>query len=139
MSEEWRPVVGFPDYMVSSEGRVYSHISQKFLQPGIASNGYPTVALGRRNTRTTHSLVTEAFIGPCPAGMEVRHRDGVRANPRYSNLCYGTRGDNVADAVEHGTRTGQTVNPEKALATKDQKYPGWRERVFRPGKFSCAI
>lgn len=139
MSEEWRPVVGFPDYMISSEGRVYSHISQKFLRPGIASSGYPTVALGRGNTRTIHSLVTEAFIGPRPVGMEVRHRDGVRANPHYSNLCYGTRGDNVADAVEHGTRTGQTVNPEKALATKDQKYPGWRERVFRPGKFSCAI
>ncbi|WP_372732947.1 NUMOD4 motif-containing HNH endonuclease [Novosphingobium sp.] len=130
MSERWKTVLGFPDYMVSSEGRVYSHISQKFLRPGIASNGYPTVALGRGNTRTLHSLVAETFIGPCPAGMEVRHRDGIRTNPKLSNLRYGSRSDNIKDAYEHGTRNGQTANPKKAVATKDQRYPGWRSAAF---------
>jgi len=133
--EEWRSIVGHPGYMISNEGRVYSHLSQKFLQPGIASNGYPTVALGRGKTRTLHSLVAEAFIGPCPTGMEVRHRDGVRTNPQRSNLRYGTRSDNIADAYAHGTRNGQTANHKKAVATKDQKYPGWRQRAFGRGLF----
>lgn len=137
--EKWRPVVGFSGYMVSDEGRVYSHWSQSYLRPGIASNGYPTVVLGRGNSRTVHSLVAEAFLGPCPAGMEVRHRDGVRTNPRRSNLRYGTRGDNVRDAIEHGTRDAGTPNHAKAIATKDQRYPGWRQQICKPGGFSCGM
>jgi hypothetical protein len=73
------------------------------LRPGIASSGYPTVALGRGRTRTVHSLVAEAFIGPRPHGMEVRHINGVRTDPRRVNLCYGTRSENILDAVAHGT------------------------------------
>lgn len=150
MTEEWRIVPSAPDYEVSNKGCVRSRagrqvwggprtgfytLGEKMLRPGIASNGYPTVALGRRNTRTLHSLVAEAFIGPCPVGMEVRHRDGIRTNPEFSNLHYGTRKDNIADAWEHGTRSGKTSNSAKAVATKDQRYPGWRTRVFGRGQF----
>lgn len=135
MSERWKPVVGFPGYMISSEGRVYSHVSQRFLRPGIASNGYPTVALGRGNTRTVHSLVADAFIGPCPKGQEVRHRKNDRTNPRLENLRYGTRKENIEDAFAHGSRNNQTANPAKGVATKDRLYPGWRLRVFGRGIF----
>jgi hypothetical protein len=119
--EQWRPVVGFEGrYEVSDAGRVRSlprlirqkarsgteytlRKSGRLLRSGVASNGYPTVALGRGNTRTLHSLVTEAFIGPRPSGQEVRHLDGDRKNPRLSNLTYGTRTENILDAVAHGT------------------------------------
>lgn len=118
MTEEWRILPSNSTYEVSNLGRVRSRDHQvwggcrmgfytkpgKILQPGIASNGYPTVALGRGNTRTVHSLVAETFIGPCPAGMEVRHRDGIRTNPKLDNLCYGTRLENIEDAFRHGRR-----------------------------------
>jgi hypothetical protein len=118
--EEWRPVPGFPNYEVSSEGRVRSldHVvwggpragfytkKGRMLRPGAASHNYPTVVLGRGNTRTVHSLVAEAFIGPYPPGQEVRHKDGDRSNPRLENLEYGTRADNVRDAIRHGTHVG---------------------------------
>lgn len=122
MSEEWRPVVGFSDYMISSEGRVYSHLSQKFLRPGISSNGYPTVVLYHpgRKTRTLHSLVAEAFIGPCPKGMEVCHRDGIRTHANRSNLRYGTRQENRADAYIHGTRNKQQ-DLEIGQRSRDEK------------------
>lgn len=140
MFEEWRPISDFPDYMVSSLGRVYSHLSQRFLRPGISSNGYPTVALGRGNSRTLHSLVAETFIGPCPKGQEIRHRDGIRTNSNLSNLCYGTRADNFMDAVAHGSRSGKTPNHRKAIKTKDLKYPGWRKEIFKLGGFkSCGM
>lgn len=73
------------------------------MKPGIASNGYPTVSLGRGNTRTVHSLVAAAFLGPCPTGQEIRHRDGNRQNPCSDNLHYGTRTQNIMDAVAAGT------------------------------------
>jgi hypothetical protein len=104
-TEEWKTVAGWDGvYLISSEGRVISLRKSvpKFLKPGISSNGYPTVCLGRGNTRTIHSLVAGAFIGPCPSGQEVRHRDGCRTNPSKDNLSYGTRSDNIYDAVAHG-------------------------------------
>lgn len=146
MSERWLPVVGFPNYMVSDLGRVRSLDHEvwggpragfytkpgRLLKPGIASNGYPTVALGRGNTRTVHSLVAGAFIEPCPEGMEVRHKDGNRKNPRLANLEYGTRSENTKDAFRHGTRC-QADYVEKSLSTKDRRYPGWRAFAFMPG------
>ena len=104
MTELWKPAVGHSGYEVSSLGRVRSlHRGGRILRPGTASNGYPTVALGRGKTRTLHSLVAEAFIGARPTGQVVRHKDGDRKNPRASNLIYGTRAENIKDAVAHGT------------------------------------
>jgi hypothetical protein len=104
MNETWKSVVGHAGYEVSDLGRVKSSLrGGRILRPGIASNGYPTVALGRGKTRTIHSLVAEAFIGPRPDGQEVRHKDGNRRNPAALNLSYGTRTQNIYDAVAHGT------------------------------------
>jgi len=119
-SEIWKSIVGYPGYEVNSFGQVrsltrswqqrsrhgtyYQYRKQgRILRPGRASNGYPTVALGRKNTRTLHSLVATAFLGPCRVGFETRHKDGNRMNSQVSNLCYGTRRDNILDAVAHGT------------------------------------
>lgn len=102
--ETWKPVVGHEGrYEVSSWGRVRNVARGRMLKPGLASNGYFTVAIGKGNSRTTHSLVAEAFIGPRPVGMEVLHLDGIRANSHADNLRYGTRTDNILDAVKHGT------------------------------------
>lgn len=105
MGEHWKSVPGFEGrYEVSSEGRVRSLLrGGRVLRAGIASHGYPMVVLGRGNPRTIHSLVAEAFLGPRPAGQEVRHKDGNRKNASAGNLCYGTRSENIRDAVAHGT------------------------------------
>lgn len=49
-----------------------------------------------------HQLVARAFIGPCPPGLEVRHKDGNPANNHIDNLEYGTRADNMQDRLNHG-------------------------------------
>ena len=50
-----------------------------------------------------HQMVAEAFIGPKPLGLEVRHLDGNRLNNHSCNLAYGTRRQNMLDAMKHGT------------------------------------
>jgi hypothetical protein len=50
-----------------------------------------------------HQLVMRAFVGPCPAGMEVRHLDSNPANNTLPNLAYGTRKENARDRVLNGT------------------------------------
>jgi hypothetical protein len=63
----------------------------------------------------------KTFIGPPPSGQEVRHKNGDRADPRLSNLEYGTRAENIADAKRHGTfpllenRPGAKLTREQAM------------------------
>lgn len=65
--------------------------------------GYVYVDLGKGNKELVHRLVLEAFVGPCPAGMECRHLDGDKSNNRLDNLCWGTKSENYHDKVKHGT------------------------------------
>ena len=121
--EQWRAIPGFEGlYEASDQGRVYSvrrpRVKGGLMRPGIANGGYPSVTLcrgGRSEHWKVHQIVMLAFAGPCPPGMEVRHLDGDPANNRWApgneeetqaaggNLFYGTRAENVADMLRHGT------------------------------------
>ena len=119
--ERWRPIPGWEGaYEVSDQGGVRSLDRTVVGRDGVArrrrgqalklmltTKGYPAVHLGRepRKVRTVHSLVIEAFAGPCPEGLEVRHLDGDRLNPTLSNLAYGTKAENVRDSIRHGTHS----------------------------------
>jgi DNA-binding transcriptional regulator YiaG len=48
-----------------------------------------------------HRLVMLAFVGPCPAGHEVRHINGDPSDNRLVNLRYGTRSENQKDRARH--------------------------------------
>lgn len=114
--ERWLPVSGYEvAYEVSDRGAIRSIDRRdrrgrrwpgKLLAPTLRDDGYYDVRLsldGVVRTRKVHQLVAEAFIGPRPDGEEVRHRNGDSTDNRASNLHYGTRSDNLRDAVEHGT------------------------------------
>ena len=57
---------------------------------------------GRYHARKVHRLVAEAFLGPRPAGMDIRHGSTDRTDNRAANLSYGTRAENEADKVRDG-------------------------------------
>lgn len=112
--ERWIKVAGFPDYEVSSFGRVRSWkpINQfapapnapKLMRPGTDASGYNKVDLrrdGERVTASVHVLVAEAFRGPRPKGLDVAHNDGDPMNNIVSNLRYATRAENEADKKQH--------------------------------------
>lgn len=114
--EKWRDIPGYSAYQASNLGRVRSLDHEvlckdgrvrlqkgRILKQAKASHGYKTVCLGRNNTQSVHVLVASAFIGPCPAGFEVRHLDGNPENNASDNLLYGSRADNIADAKKAGT------------------------------------
>lgn len=107
-SEEWRPIPSHPTYEASSLGRVRSlrHREPLLLRGSINGAGYRQVTLrhdGDRKYATVHALVAEAFHGPRPEGMEVRHLDGSRTNNQPANLRWGTASENRYDSVRHGT------------------------------------
>lgn len=111
-SPVWKPVPDFDGvYEVSSEGQVrrvapgHGATPGRLLQPGIGYGGYPVVRLtrdGRSSKRYVHRLVAAAFIGPCPPGHEVNHKDRDRLNPRRENLEYVTHSENAKHAHRNG-------------------------------------
>lgn len=113
--EEWRAIPGFPDYCVSSLGRVRRETTTlrakggRILREGVHPvTGYRGVTLfpveGGQRSRLVHSLVMEAFVGPRPPKWETNHKDGNKANNRLANLEYVTKSDNTKHAVALGLR-----------------------------------
>lgn len=127
MIEVWKPVVGYEGrYDVSDLGRVRSldrveeYLRQdqysgrtlvirrfhrgRLLRAGRTASGHLSVVLGRGQTKQVHVLVLEAFVGPCPEGLECCHHDDDPSNNRLGNLRWGTRSDNLNDAVRNGKK-----------------------------------
>ena len=117
--ERWLPVPGYEGYYeVSDHGNVRSvdrmvprgdHMLTRrgrVLAPVDNGHGYPRVQLGRYGKydfQQVHRLVLQAFVGPCPDGMEACHNDGDRSDARLSNLRWDTRSSNQFDRRLHGT------------------------------------
>lgn len=113
--ETWKDIDGCPGYQVSNLGRVRSFWKRTGTPPWALwdtpqrilrawgetrkSGGcYLFVNLGTGKTAVRiHKLVADAFLGPCPNGMEICHNDGDSTNNRANNLRYDTRRGNMMD------------------------------------------
>lgn len=115
--EEWRPIAGYDGYFVSSYGRVCSVdrvvmrsndspqlCRGRILRPKTKNTGHLVVTLSMRNTEYVHLLVLKAFVGPCPEGCEGLHRDDNPTHNAVSNLRWGTRSQNLYDAISNGKK-----------------------------------
>lgn len=119
-------------YEVSTLGRVWSVprfrvpegrlLSPQFNgRPGKTGYWFVTVQRdGQPIIVLVHRAVAAAFIGPAPAGQEVRHLDGDTSNNCVVNLSYGTHGENMADRVAHG----RDPNASKTRCPRGHEYVG---------------
>jgi hypothetical protein len=138
VQEEWRPALDWPEYHVSDQGRVKTlkrlmmrkngrplWVKERILKPRPhVESGYLNYWLsvnGKKRSVGAHALVLEAFVGPCPEGMEARHLDGNKLNNSRENLCWGTHGENMEDQKRHGTHAPMvgTSNPNARLTEDD--------------------
>jgi len=118
--EKWKPIVSYEGlYEVSNLGRVktfhkggnYPDLENipKLKAQTSDQDGYKRVSLYGKsrglkdNCIAVHRLVLEAFVGPCPEGMESSHIDGDCANNRLENLLWETHLQNNKRKIEHGT------------------------------------
>ena len=106
-TERWLPVVRYEGwYEVSDWGRVRNAITGKILKTKLSGRGYLTVCLcrnGHKIRRPVHLLVLEAFVGPPAPGQEGRHGPNGKLDNRLTELCWGTRKQNLADRERDGT------------------------------------
>lgn len=122
-SIEYGTVTEWPGYRFGSDGtswtswvvdsyyKYHAIGPWRLLVPTPTDRGYLRVRLRkniedeRNYTRYVHifvhKLILEAFIGPCPSGMECRHLDGNSYNCRLSNLMWGTKAEQMEDRRLH--------------------------------------
>src|SRR5699024_8059978 len=109
MTEQWKQIEGFPNHLVSSEGRIWSKTriikrpSGNYLRLGHFmegrddTHGYLTVCIKNERQRKNvklHRLVAIAFIENPENKREVNHINGIKTDNRKFNLEWMTSKEN---------------------------------------------
>ena len=85
-------------YAVTSCGKVWSYINEKFLKPGVNNDGYLRVNLyknGKYKSYAIHRLVAMAYL-PNPENLpEINHKDENKTNNCLQNLEWCDRKYNI--------------------------------------------
>ena len=104
-----KPLTDWPGYSVTNLGRIYSHISNKFLKPS-TDRGYHKVILicgGKRYSRHVHILVGRAYLTDYKEGMNILHIDETLPPAQrhtVANLRCGTQAENIKEMYDKGRR-----------------------------------
>ena len=112
-----------PNTFISSDGRLWRNGKEKKFT--VSPVGYEVVSFSTNNKTKTyykHRLMLHAFSGPCPDNCEALHINGNRLDNRLENLRWGTRKENVADAIRHGTATIGSKNGAAKLTNEMVKF-----------------
>ena len=119
-------IPGFPGYFACENGSIWS--TKDTHRPAgtyhrmvlrVTKWGYLDVGLsrdGKRHTRLVHILILNAFVGPCPRGMQTRHLNGDALDCRLQNLTWGTPKENTEDKKFHGTHPSGFTHPRNRLS-----------------------
>lgn len=99
-------------YEISEDGRIFRNVKSKKqnkikLDFHHAEKGYYTTFIhvggrqpGNKTIRVTiHKVVAEAWLGPCPEGLQVDHIDRNPHNNHYTNLRYVTQSEQMKNRV----------------------------------------
>lgn len=107
----WNYIKIAPNYAISNTGRVMrvaggrGKRSWYVVKPWIINSGYFRVEIwkqGKPFRDCVHRLVALTFIGKCPKGKEVNHKNGVKTDNRVENLEYVTRSENQKHSYKIG-------------------------------------
>lgn len=100
----------YEGYYADEKGYIYSTRSGNLYRLSqIMHKGYYHVHIRRSEPVArwlkfpVHQLILFAYVGERPADMECRHLNGNALDNRLENLCWGTKKENAADAMRHGT------------------------------------
>jgi hypothetical protein len=88
----------YPNYILTSDGKIYSKKSEKFLKPFYNTKKYQCVDLPNVKSARIHRLVAEAFIENPNNLPQVNHIDGNKSNNDVSNLEWC---DNRTNAIHY--------------------------------------
>ena len=113
----YKTIAGYEGYRFGDDGSVWSRwngggtlSSDWHRLRGTPSTHYGHTKVevkfnGKRVMRSVHRLILEAFVGPCPPGLEACHGPGGKLDNRIDNLRWDTHKSNIRDKVRDGTQS----------------------------------
>lgn len=121
--EVWKTVKDFPDYEISSMGRVKSNKTGRgacvaFLKSSNNGQGYKYVSLrgdGSVKNCFVHRLVAEAFLPIDESRNDVNHKNGIKHDNRLENLEWCNKHENMRHAYD----IGLLKSPNAKLCERD--------------------
>lgn len=87
--ENWKVIVEYPSYSISSLGRVKNNTANKVLKAVPNTFGYLQVRLykeGQYKVFTIHQLVAAYFLSIPSGDLELNHVDEDKLNNKWDNL-----------------------------------------------------
>lgn len=129
--EEWRRIPGYPEFEVSSKGRVRH--DKYFPEVTISPAGYPIFCLpkgSKPKKMFVHVAVCLAWHGEKPDGMQVAHLNGVRDDARPENLKWVTPAENSSHRILHGT---QAAGEMHGMAKMNKKKVSEMRKLYTSG------
>lgn len=143
VSEVWRRALKYPQYSISSHGRIRNDITQKVLC-GHTKSTYDQVKLpiAADNYKSVyiHKLVAEAFLPSYTDDMSVVHKDGNKKNNRIENLECMTHGAAIQYSYARGQNPKQVSVSQYSLANElIEEFPSFAEAERMTGFPSSSI
>lgn len=132
----WKDIPSYAGiYEASSEGLIRNKRTGRTLRTHLyARHTSVRVKLydghGKGATRSVHSVIAEAFLGPRPDGYQINHMDGDRTNNAANNLEYVTPKENMAHAWATGLMTDAWAKAQPKGADSPRAKFTWEEVTY---------
>ena len=103
--EVFMTIPGYENYKISSKGRVWSTMSNKFMKQRINTKGYYVVSIKQKNPEV-HRLIAKTFLFfEDDKKDQVDHIDRNKKNNDLLNLRYVSRSENMRNTGVWKTNT----------------------------------
>lgn len=123
---EMKDIPGWENkYACTTDGRIWSHKTNKFLSPSINKRGYAHIVLvndGKRYDYRVHRLIAMTFLDNPENKEQVNHIDGDKLNNYLSNLEWMTAEENIQHAKDNKLFKASTHNPPKFTGAPQTAY-----------------
>lgn len=124
---QWKTLDGFPNYKISSEGRIFNTKTKKFLNPAYATNGYTEIYLcnsSKPKKFKTHRLIASLFMDNEFNKREVNHINGIKDDNRLCNLEWATSSENKLHAYKTGLMPNRILTYSKVAEIRKKLKSG---------------
>lgn len=121
------PIPNYPDYLIESDGRIFSLKRNIWMKPSLGNNGYYGLELANKDGHkrlSIHRLVALAYI-PNPNNYPiVNHKDENKLNNNVENLEWCT--------AKYNLTYGSTI--KRRVSHTDYSKPIYKRNARKNGK-----